>query len=448
MDKNEILNLKISAYSSSGDGIGKTDGGFAVFVPRSALNEEISAKILKVKKNYAFAKCESIITQSPDRIKEDCEFFSKCGGCKLRHISYEAELAFKEETVRSNLKKIAKIDMAPEKITALNPLRYRNKAVYPIDQNGRIGLYSENSHRVVPISDCKIEPIVNNKICEAFMKWISDFKIPVFCEETGKGIIRRLCIRQAFSTGEIMVGIVASRENFSGLDNLLDYLLKTGLNIKTAILNINEKPNNVIFSDKTVVLFGNGYITDILCGVKIRISLKTFYQINSPMAELLYKKAALFGEIENKTVLDLYCGAGSIGLSMAKKAKKIIGVEIVPEAVKDAEFNASQNGFNNTEFFCADASSAAKKLAAKNLKPDVVIVDPPRKGCDSELISTLCREFAPERLVYVSCDSATLARDAAIFESFGYKLIKYAPFDLFPRTAHVETVALFTKTQK
>ncbi len=445
MVKNEIINLKISAYSSSGDGIGRTDDGFAVFVPKVALGDEITAKILKVKKNYAFAKCESIINAGPDREENDCEFFSKCGGCKLRHISYEAELKLKEETVRSNLKKIAKIDMPPEKITALNPLRYRNKAVYPIDSSGKTGLYAPNSHRVIPISDCKIENEQNFKICKAFENWISDFKVPVFDETSGKGIIRRLCIRHANATNEIMVGIVAANENFAGIDKLPLYLKNSGLNIKTVVLNINKKLDNVIFSDKTVILSGDGYITDILCGVKLRISLKTFYQVNSPMAELLYKKAAVLGEIENKTVLDLYCGAGSIGLSMAKKAKKIIGVEIVPEAVIDAKFNALANGFSNAEFICADAAKAAKMLYDKNLKPDVVIVDPPRKGCDRALIETICKDFSPERTVYVSCDSATLARDAEIFAEYSYSLKSYAPFDLFPRTSHVECVALFVK---
>lgn len=443
MNKNDIIALEITDISSSGDGVGRADG-FAVFVPDTAVGDTVRALILKVKKSYAFAKAIEIINKSPDRIDSECPYSKQCGGCSLRHISYKSELAFKEKTVRENIKRISGIDMEPEPITSLNDVRYRNKASYPIAQDGTVGFYARNSHRIIPVTDCLLEPEEFSEICKAFKAWVKTYKIPVYNEASKKGILKRLVLRKAFTTNEIMVGIVATGE-IPFEKELVDCLIKQNKNIKTVVLNINKKDNNVILGETSRNIFGDGCIKDILCGIEIRISLKSFYQVNHDMAQLLYKKAAQYGETDNKLVLDLYCGTGTIGLSLADKAKEVIGIEIVPEAVKDAEVNAKSNNINNISFICSDAESAVKKLEKKSVKPQTVILDPPRKGCEHSLIETVCNGFKPERAVYVSCDSATLARDIKEFEDMGYKLIKYAPFDLFPRTRHVECVAVLKR---
>lgn len=443
MNKNDTVTLEITDMSSSGDGVGKADG-LAVFVADTAVGDTVRALILKVKKSYAFAKAIEILNESPDRIESECPYSKLCGGCSFRHISYKAELAYKEKVVKENIKRISGIDMEPEPITGLSDLRYRNKASYPIAQDGTVGFYARNSHRIIPVSDCLLEPEEFSEICGAFKAWVNKYNITVFNEITKKGLLKRLVLRKAFTTNEIMVGVVATGE-IPFKTELTECLLKQNKNIKTIVLNINKKDNNVILGDFSRNVFGGGYIKDILCGIEIRISLKSFYQVNHDMAQLLYKKAAQYGETDNKLVLDLYCGTGTIGLSLAKRAKEVIGVEIVPEAVKDAEVNAKSNNLNNISFICSDASSAARELEKRAVKPQTVILDPPRKGCDRALIETVCNGFKPERAVYVSCDSATLARDIKAFEEMGYMLIKYAPFDLFPRTRHVECVALLKR---
>lgn len=445
--KNQIIDIKITDMSADGNGIGRYEN-IAIFTPQTAIGDLVRVKILKVKKTYAYAKIEKILNASDCRISPDCEVFSKCGGCVYRHISYAAECEIKSDRVKQALIRIGKQadpKMMPI-ISAIDTIGYRNKAQLPISQDGTAGFYAVHSHRIIPISDCKIQPEIFNKISDVFSKWIQNNNISVYDETTHQGLIRHLYLRIAKQTNEIMVVVVTNGQKLENIDSLIKQLQILLPNTKfTLVQNINSADTNVILSDKCITLYGDGYITDILCGVQFRISPLSFYQVNRDMAEILYKKAAEYAKPENCTVLDLYCGTGTIGLSMAKSAKKIIGVEIVPEAIFDANHNAKINNITNAEFICADAAKAATKLNEQKIKPDVVIIDPPRKGCSEQLLNTIANGFNPKRLVYVSCDPATLARDIKILNDLGFSLVEATPVDLFPRTAHVETVALLCR---
>ena len=449
MKKNDIIKLNIDAMSSLGSGIGRYEG-LAVFVPLSAIGDSLTVKILKVKSNCAFGKIEEILTPSPSRCEPDCTVFSKCGGCVYRHISYEEELKIKQQAVEDAVKRIGKVYLDAQPIVSNGKDKgYRNKAQYPVSEGGKVGFFANHSHRIVENTECALQPDEFTRICQIFTFWMQTSGNLPYNEQTCKGLIRHLYIRKGEKTGEIMVCLVINGDKVNAAKRLVEDLKEElGDNLKSVVLNVNKQKTNVILSDKCVNLYGEGYIYDILCGVRVRINPLSFYQVNRDMAELLYSKAAEYAQPEGKTVLDLYCGAGTIGLSMASVAKDIIGVEIIPEAVEDAEFNAQNNSISNARFICSDASDAAKTLARENIKPDVIVVDPPRKGCSEELLYTIANDFAPERLVYVSCDPATLARDINILSGLGYTLKEYTPFDLFPRTSHCETVALLIKGEK
>ena len=446
MKKNDIIELLITDITHEGSGVGKYNG-MAVFVPNTAVGDKIKAHILKVNKNYSFAKCEELIMPSKHRIRVDCGVFSRCGGCALRHIDYESECELKQNRVSQTMQRIGKAEFDSKLIIrANNPNRYRNKAMYPISEKHEIGFYSHHSHRVVACDDCLLHPDAFYKAGKVFTDFIKKYSLSVYNEETNTGLLRHFYLRHGRETGEIMACVVANGNRIPNGDELVENLKNAlGDNLKSVILNVNTKKTNVVLGDKNVLLYGREYIYDVLCGVKIRISPHSFYQVNHDMAELLYKKAAEYAKPENKNILDLYCGAGTIGLSMAREAKSIIGVEIVDAAVRDADINAKENGIKNARFICSDASQAVVQLKSEGITADIVILDPPRKGCDEALLKTVANGFAPERIVYVSCDVATLARDTSILETLGYKLVEYTPVDLFPRTAHVETVALFVK---
>ena len=446
MQKNDEIILNITDITNEGSGVGKYDG-MAIFVPLTAVDDTVKVKILKVKKSYAFGKLLEIITPSPDRITPDCPAFNQCGGCAFRHISYEAELKLKENKVYEAIKRIGGIDLTPMPIIfAGNSDRYRNKAQLPVASGGKAGFFAFHSHRIIPIDDCKLQPEEFRSIIKLCEEWIKKHNISIYSEENGKGLLRHIYLRKAEKTDEIMVVLIINGNDVPFIEELVSNLQNLlGDSLKSLQLNINKKNTNVILGEECKVIFGDTYITDILCDVKVRLSPLSFYQVNRNMAEKLYRKAAEYANPKDKNLLDLYCGAGTIGLSMASISKSVIGVEIIPEAIKDAEFNAQINGIKNTRFICGDAAEAAEKLAEENIKTDIVIVDPPRKGCSPELIETISKTFAPERVVYVSCDPATLARDIKIFNKSGYKLVEYTPCDLFPRTSHVETVALLSR---
>lgn len=447
MKKNDIIELLITDIASEGSGIGKVDG-MAVFVPLTAVGDKILARVLKVKSNYAFAKLEQILTPSNLRTKVDCNVFTRCGGCVFRHINYESECALKQNRVEQAMRRIGNINLNSQSIIHSNtPNRYRNKALYPVAQGGEIGFFSNHSHRVIPCGDCFLHPEAFFKAGEIFTNFIKQHNISVYHEESHTGLLRHFYLRQGKQTDELMVGIVINGNDLPFKNELIKSLQSEFCeNLKSIILNINTKKTNVVLGDKNILLYGREYIYDILCGVKVRISPHSFYQVNHDMTERLYKKVAEYATPQGKTVLDLYCGAGTIGLSMAKSAKNIIGVEIVASAVRDANQNAKENNITNARFICDDAATAATQLKAEGISADVVILDPPRKGCEQKLLKTVAQDFAPDKIVYVSCDVATLARDTLILETLGYKLQEYTPCDLFPRTKHCEVVAKFIKS--
>ena len=448
LKKNQDIELTITGITAEGSGVGHHDG-IAVFVPNTAESDVITCHIIKTKKNYAVGKMLNIIKPAKTRIIPDCGVFSKCGGCVFRHIDYAAECEMKRQRVKDAFQRLGHIDIEPEKIIKSgNTNRYRNKAQYPVRfENGKlsIGFFAQNSHRVIDCRDCMLQPKEFSKILGVFETWITKNKITVYNEETRKGLLRHIYIRKAFSTNQIMVCAVINGHNLPKKDDLIISLLKAADNIASIAVNENTNDSNVILGKKCSVIWGSDYIEDILCGVKVRISPLSFYQVNRAQAEQLYNKAAEYaGVSENDTLLDLYCGAGTIGLSMAHKVKKLIGVEIIPEAIEDANINAEINHITNAEFICGDAPKAAEILRNRGIRPDVIIVDPPRKGCAPELLETIS-QMSPDRLVYVSCDPATLARDCAILKEKGYEVKKVTPVDMFPRTAHIETVVLLSQ---
>ncbi len=444
MQKNQEIVLQITDITTEGSGVGKYNG-LAIFVPLTAVGDTAKVKILKVKKSYAYGKLMELIVPSEKRIQNNCPHFSKCGGCAFRHISYSSECELKSNKVYEAIKRIGGVDMKPQPIIFDCDERYRNKAQYPVSENGNVGFYAFHSHRIIECGDCLLQPEIFKNITDCVTDWVKANNISIYDEEKHKGLLRHIYIRKAQVTNEIMVAFVINGEDLS-CDDLIEKLkLVCGDNLKSVILNINKENTNVILGKTCKTLYGADYINDILCGVKIRLSPLSFYQVNHTMAQKLYEKAKEYANPKDKNIIDLYCGAGTIGLSMSKAAKNIIGVEIIPQAIEDAKFNAKANGIENARFICADALAAAEQLAREGVTSDTVIVDPPRKGCEKQVIEIIANNFKPKSVVYVSCDPATLARDIKIFEELGYKLQEYTPADLFPRTSHIETVALLSR---
>lgn len=451
LNKNDTVELEITDFTSEGSGVGHKNG-MAVFVAGAAPGDTVECVIIKTKNNYAVGKLLNVIKASPDRVLPDCRVFPRCGGCAFRHITYEAELRMKQKRVSDALERVGHISLPPcEIVPSPSEKHYRNKAQYPVAiDGGRLltGFYAPFSHRVVDCKTCLLQPESFAVILRVIARWVEKYKVSVYDERKHTGLLRHIYIRKAFATGETMVCLVENGEKMFKTDVLVKELLKADESIKTVLINVNPADTNVVLGGKNKILYGDGYIEDELSGVRFRISPLSFYQVNHDQAEKLYSKVkeyVLSGRTD--TVLDLYCGAGTIGLTLADKVKKLIGVEIVPDAVRDARVNASMNGITNAEFICGDAADAAKKLAEENITPDVVILDPPRKGCSPSLLETVA-EMSPDRIVYVSCDPATFARDCAVLDKSGYKLREYTPFDMFARTSHVESVALLTKVQE
>lgn len=448
--KNDVIKLEITSVDSNGQGIGKYEG-MVIFIPMTITGDVVNAKILKIKKNYAFAKLESIVEKSKHRVNSDCEIFSKCGGCALRHIEYSEELKIKEEKVKSAIQRIALLnsEIVNNIVGAKEYNYYRNKAQIPVgvdkDGNIQIGFFTNHSHRIIDSRSCLLQPKIFSDVIDIFKQWLINYNIPIYNEVVHRGIVRHLYIRLAEKTNELMVCVVINSHELPYKDELVK-MLKNGIyNLKTVIVNFNTDKTNVIVGNKCKTIFGAGYIIDELCGLKFKISPLSFYQVNRDQAEVVYNIAKRYAKLEEKDVLlDLYCGTGTIGLTMANNVSKVIGVEIIEESIKDANINAKINGIDNAQFICSDADKAAKMLKSKNINPSVVIIDPPRKGCGVQLINTVV-EMAPRRIVYVSCDPDTLARDLKMFEERGYSTKEATPVDMFPRTAHVETVCLIIR---
>ena len=453
LQKNQILTLRIERLSSDGSGVAHSADGEAVFVPGTAPGDEARVHIVKDCGRYAFGILDELLTPSPDRIPVDCPVAGPCGGCSLRHLDYAAELRAKQESVLDAFRRIGGLEVPVLDILPSPDVdRYRNKVQFPVgvDKNGApcIGFYAGRTHRIVPCPDCKLQPSVLNEIGNALCAFFAQQGIRPYDEQSGKGLVRHIFLRRGAHSEQIMVCLVCTRAKLPHAEQLCTVLRGQFPAISTILLNVNAKNTNVILGSENHILYGPGYIEDTLCGVPVRLGPLSFYQVNTLAAERLYGVAAQYAQLTpDDTLLDLYCGMGTIGLSMAEQCRELIGVEIVPEAIESAKANAARMGeavAAKSRFFCADAGQAATQLAAEGLHPDIVMLDPPRKGCDEATLSAVVR-MAPRRVVYVSCNPATAARDAAWLEQNGYHAEKVQPVDLFPRTKHVEAVLLLTK---
>ena len=453
LQKNQILTLRIERLSSDGSGVAHSADGEAVFVPGTAPGDEARVRIVKDCGRYAFGILDELLTPSPDRIPVDCPVAGPCGGCSLRHLDYAAELRAKQESVLDAFRRIGGLEVPVLDILPSPEVdRYRNKVQFPVgvDKNGVpcIGFYAGRTHRIVPCPDCKLQPGVLNEIGNALCAFFAQQGIRPYDEQSGKGLVRHIFLRRGAHSGQIMVCLVCTRAKLPHAEQLCTALREQFPAISTILLNVNAKNTNVILGSENHILYGPGYIEDTLCGVPVRLGPLSFYQVNTLAAERLYGVASQYAQLTpDDTLLDLYCGMGTIGLSMADQCRELIGVEIVPEAIESAKANAARMGkavAAKSRFFCADAGQTATQLAAEGLHPDIVMLDPPRKGCDEATLSAVVR-MAPRRVVYVSCNPATAARDAAWLEQNGYHAEKVQPVDLFPRTKHVEAVLLLTK---
>ena len=453
LQKNQILTLRIERLSSDGSGVAHSADGEAVFVPGTAPGDEARVRIVKDCGRYAFGILDELLTPSPDRIPVDCPVAGPCGGCSLRHLDYAAELRAKQESVLDAFRRIGGLEVPVlDILPSPDADRYRNKVQFPvgIDKNGVpcIGFYAGRTHRIVPCPDCKLQPSVLNEIGNALCAFFAQQGIRPYDEQSGKGLVRHIFLRRGAHSGQIMVCLVCTRAKLPHAEQLCTALRGQFPAISTILLNVNAKNTNVILGSENHILYGPGYIEDTLCGVPVRLGPLSFYQVNTLAAERLYGVAAQYAQLTpDDTLLDLYCGMGTIGLSMAEQCRELIGVEIVPEAIESAKANAARMGeavAAKSRFFCADAGQAATQLAAEGLHPDIVMLDPPRKGCDEATLSAVVR-MAPRRVVYVSCNPATAARDAAWLEKNGYHTEKVQPVDLFPRTKHCEAVLLLSK---
>ena len=448
LHRGDPLQVSIETATIDGSGIARVDGQ-VVFVPGALPGERCSVRIAHVGRSAVFAQLLSVLTPSVHRVEPDCPYFPRCGGCALRHMDYEQELALKQTHVQSCLTRIGGQTISALPITgAAQTDDYRNKVQFPVqEQDGRpvAGFFSGKTHRVIPVRHCRIQPDCADAIRGAVLAWMEQYHIRAYDEQTHTGYIRHIYIRFGAESGQILVCIVANCAQLPKKKQLVAALLAAEPGITTIVFSPNTKKGNTVLGTEFHPLYGDGTITDTLCGLQFRLSAPAFYQVNHAQAERLYEKAVqLAGLTGNETVLDLYCGTGTITLCLARHAKKAIGVEIVPQAIEDAKFNAAQNGMENAEFFCMDAGQAAKMLADRRTRPDVIVVDPPRKGVSADVIEAI-GTMAPQRVVYVSCDPATLARDLKLLTAVGYTLQTAEAFDLFPRCAHVETVCLLSK---
>ena len=448
LHRGDPLQVSIETATIDGSGVARVDGQ-VVFVPGALPGEGCSVRIAHVGRSAVFAQLLSVLTPSVHRVEPDCPYFPLCGGCALRHMDYEQELALKQAHVQSCLTRIGGQTISALPITgAAQTDGYRNKVQFPVqEQDGRpvAGFFSGKTHRVIPVRHCRIQPDCADAIRGAVLAWMEQYHIRAYDEQTHTGYIRHIYIRFGAESGQILVCIVTNCAQLPKKKQLVAALLAAEPGITTIVFSPNTKKGNTVLGTEFHPLYGDGTITDTLCGLQFRLSAPAFYQVNHAQAERLYEKAVqLTGLTGNETVLDLYCGTGTITLCLARHAKKAIGVEIVPQAIEDAKFNAAQNGMENAEFFCMDAGQAAKMLADRRIRPDVIVVDPPRKGVSADVIEAISA-MAPQRVVYVSCDPATLARDLKLLTAAGYTLQTAEAFDLFPRCAHVETVCLLSK---
>ena len=448
--KNNTVILRIEDMSQDGLGIGKAEG-YALFVKDTVIGDLAKVKILKTKKNYGFARLEELLEASDKRTEPKCPLARPCGGCQLQMMKYEEQLRWKEQKVRSDLQRLGGFQEIPmEPIQGMeNPFRYRNKAQFPIgyDREGKLvaGFYAGRTHTIIPADDCLLGSESNRRILGRILDWMGRYGIAAYREDTGKGLVRHALIRSGFATGEIMVCLVINGKQFPRGKELTESLTQIP-GMTSITFSSNTRRDNVILGDSYEVLWGQDYITDSIGEIRYQISPLSFYQVNPVQTRRLYRQALEYAGLTGKeTVYDLYCGIGTISLFLAQRAGKVFGVEIVPQAVEDARANARLNGITNAEFFAGRAEEIVpRQYREQGIRADVVVVDPPRKGCGEELLETMTA-MAPEKIVYVSCDPATLARDLKYLCARGYELKKVRAFDQFPQTVHVETVVLLSK---
>jgi 23S rRNA (uracil1939-C5)-methyltransferase len=445
MKKDDVIVLKIEDMGVDGEGIGKLDG-LTFFVKDAVIGDTVEAKIMKMKKSYGYARLLQVLEPSEVRVEPRCSFARQCGGCQLQAMDYAAQLDFKAKKVWNNLIRIGGFtDLPkPEILGMEDPWRYRNKAQFPfgMDKEGHVvtGFYAARTHSIIPCTQCFLGVEENQVILEKILAHMERYHIPAYDEKTGKGYLRHVLIRKGFTSGELMVCLIVNGRNFPKMERLADELSQIP-GMTSITINVNTKNTNVIMGTEMIPVWGQGSITDSIGNVKYQISPLSFYQVNPVQTKKLYETALEFADLKgNETVWDLYCGIGTISLFLAQKAGKVYGVEIVPEAIADAKRNADLNGFANTEFFVGKAEEVLpQKYREEGIQADVIVVDPPRKGCDEAALETMVK-MEPERIVYVSCDSATLARDLKYLCGNGYRLEKVTACDMFPGTVHVEVV--------
>ena len=453
--KNQIIPLEITGMTAEGQGVGRFCG-LAVFAAQGAPGDQLDVRIVKVLRSFAYGIIEQIRVPSPDRQEPDCPHYARCGGCAMRHISYAAECRIKEQTVRDAFHRLGGLQPEQELpiFGAEQSGGYRNKAQYACGISPETGLpcfgfYAPRSHRLIPLTDCPLQPALFGRILRSCGDMLAEPQyrsITPYDETTGRGVLRHLYLRQGYHSGEVMVCFVAAaaaqKELLRGIG---ERLMREFPAIRSVMLNVNPAQTNVILGGRTLCLCGAETVGDTLCGIPVQLSPQSFYQVNTAQAERLFAEAKRLADPQpDELLLDLYCGTGVIGLSMADAVGRVIGAEVVPEAIADAKRNAARAGIGNAEFFCGDAGKIAAELAAKGTRPDLIVLDPPRKGCDAVTLDA-CTEMAPERIVMISCNPATAARDAAYLCAKGYALRVLRAVDLFPRTAHVECVVLMSR---
>lgn len=445
MRKNEEYEIEITGMTDEGSGVGRV-GGMAVFVPYTIEGETVRIVIVKVLKNYAHGKLLEVVKPSPHRVKSECGVFYQCGGCQFWHMDYECELKVKQKKVEDCLSRIGGINIPVLPILGANEqTRYRNKAQFPVSRDG-IGMYALRSHRVVDTDDCLIQDVRNVAVVHCVREWMAEYRIEPYDERAHEGVVRHIYTRSG--KGGMVVCLVTRTKKLPFAEKLVQVLLQLDCGIGGVVQNVNTERTNVVLGRDSKTLYGQDWLKDDIGGVEFCISPQSFYQVNNAQTKVLYDTAAEFAQLSGgETVWDLYCGIGTIGQYFAKNVGKIVGVEIVEDAVENAKQNARNNGLKNAEYYCGTAERTAPMLMKKGLRPDIVLLDPPRKGCEESLLRTVSGTGA-KRIVYISCKPSTLARDLKILGTLGYQVKKVQPVDLFPRTAHVECVVLMSRKDK
>lgn len=449
VEKNKEYILQIESNGHQGEGVGKIDN-FTVFIDGALKGEVVKIKLIKVNKNYGIGKLLEIISPSDERENPICSIYKRCGGCNLQHTAYEAQLNFKTERVKEVMKRIGKLEniKVHNTLGMKNPYNYRNKVQLPVGRNKDgevvVGFYASRSHDIINMEKCHIQDEVADKVVELTKRWIEKYNIETYNEEKHSGLIRHIMIRKGFKTGEVMIVLVTNGEKLPHSDEFVELMAENIEGVASIIQNINKNKTNVILGEKSKTLYGKDTITDFIGEFKFNISPLSFFQVNSIQTEVLYEKALEYADLTgDETVFDAYCGTGTISLFLSQRAKKVYGVEIVTQAIENAKENAKANRVTNAEFIVGEAEKEIPKLIDSGIKADVVVVDPPRKGCEESLLEAIAK-MSPQKIVYVSCDPATLARDLRILNDLGYKTLEVQPVDMFPQTTHVESVVLLS----